>query len=85
MRDVRHTIGAMLDKAMRKGSYPFDVADWQAPAVIIAPHPDDETLGCGGVASRKLKPGADVRFIFVADVSASHSNRVDMEALRDHP
>ncbi|TWI22586.1 GlcNAc-PI de-N-acetylase [Mesorhizobium tianshanense] len=82
MRDVRHTIGAMLDKAMRKGSHPFDVADWQASAVIIAPHPDDETLGCGGVVSKKLNSGADVRFIFVTDGSASHSNRVDMEALR---
>ncbi|PDQ17841.1 PIG-L domain-containing protein [Mesorhizobium sanjuanii] len=82
MHDVRHSIGAMLDRAMRKGSHPFDVADWQASAVIIAPHPDDETLGCGGVASKKFSSGVDVRFIFVTDGSASHSNRLDMEALR---
>ncbi|CAH2394635.1 PIG-L deacetylase family protein [Mesorhizobium ventifaucium] len=82
MHDVRHTIGAMLDRAMCNRSHPFDVADWQASAVIIAPHPDDETLGCGGVASKKLSSGADVRFIFVTDGSASHPNRIDREALR---
>ena len=82
MRDFRHTIGAMLDRAMLKGSHPFDVADWRASAVIIAPHPDDETLGCGGVASKKLSSGADVRFVFVTDGSASHSHRVDPESLR---
>lgn len=75
MHDVRHTIGAMLDTAMRKRSHPFDVADWQASAVIIAPHPDDETLGCGGVASKKFSSGADIRFIFVADGSASPTTR----------
>lgn len=82
MHDVRHTIGAMLDRAMRKRSHPFDVADWQASAVIVAPHPDDETLGCGGVSSKKVRSGADVRFIFVTDGSASHSNGVDRDALR---
>ncbi|MBZ9677682.1 PIG-L deacetylase family protein [Mesorhizobium sp. ES1-1] len=82
MRDFRHTIGAMLDRAMIRGAHPFEVADWQSSAVIVAPHPDDETLGCGGVASKKLSCGADVRFVFVTDGSASHSDRVGPQALR---
>ncbi|HXV31050.1 MAG TPA: PIG-L deacetylase family protein [Sinorhizobium sp.] len=61
---------------------PFDVADWSASAVIFAPHPDDETLGCGGVAARKLASGAEVRFVFVTDGTASHPTLMQPDALR---
>jgi LmbE family N-acetylglucosaminyl deacetylase len=72
----------MFDRAMRLGSHPFEVADWRSSAIIVAPHPDDETLGCGGVAIKKLRSGADVRFVFVTDGSASHRDRVDPGRLR---
>ncbi|PAQ11033.1 hypothetical protein CIT26_07065 [Mesorhizobium temperatum] len=77
MRDVRHTIGAMLDRAMHKGSHPFDVADWQASAVIMHPIPTMRRWDVEGVASKKFSSGADIRFIFVTDGSASHSVRLD--------
>lgn len=67
---------------MRKGSHPFDVADWQASAVIIRPHPDDETLGCVGGRQQEAQPGRRRPVHFRYRCSASHSNRVDMEALR---
>lgn len=72
----------MLDSHMRRRFKPFDVADWSASAVVFAPHPDDETLGCGGVAATKLANGAEVRFVFVTDGSASHPALLDPEALR---
>jgi LmbE family N-acetylglucosaminyl deacetylase len=25
------------------------------PVVILAPHPDDETLGCGGLIARRIR------------------------------
>lgn len=49
---------------------------------MFAPHPDDETLGCGGVALKKIAAGATVRFVFVTDGAASHRG-VSQEALRE--
>ena len=72
----------MLDSRMRSQFTSFDVADWRVSAVVVAPHPDDETLGCGGVAIKKLQLGAELHFVFVTDGSASHSDRVAAEMLR---
>ena len=60
----------------------FDVVDWYASAVVVAPHPDDETLGCGGVVIKKIKRGAKLHFVFVTDGSVSHSHRIPAEKLR---
>ena len=35
--------------------------------VIFAPHPDDETLGCGGVIAKKVKEGYNIVIIFMTD------------------
>lgn len=67
---------------MRRRLTPFEVADWTASAVIFAPHPDDETLGCGGVAAKKIASGAQVRFVFVTDGSASHRTGISGDELR---
>ncbi len=49
------------------------VDDLKSPAVIFAPHPDDETLGCGGTIVRKLAEGARVDVAFFTDGSGSHN------------
>ena len=43
---------------------------------VIAPHPDDEALGCGGMIATACSAGAAVDVIFLTDGSA---------ALPDHP
>jgi LmbE family N-acetylglucosaminyl deacetylase len=48
------------------------VAASAQPAVVFAPHPDDETLGCGGTILLKRQCGAPVRIVFLTDGSASH-------------
>lgn len=35
--------------------------------LILAPHPDDEALGCGGLIQHALAAGAAVRVLFVTD------------------
>ncbi|MEM2146370.1 MAG: PIG-L deacetylase family protein [Candidatus Jordarchaeaceae archaeon] len=35
--------------------------------VIFAPHPDDETLACGGTIAKKLNEGYDVFLVFLTD------------------
>jgi len=41
-------------------------------AVIVAPHPDDEVLGTGGLLARLGRLGRDVLLIAVTDGTASH-------------
>ena len=43
-----------------------------ARAVIVAPHPDDEVLACGGLLRRLAARGADVLVVAVSDGTASH-------------
>lgn len=40
--------------------------------LVVAPHPDDETLGCGGLIASTLAQGGDVHTLFVTDGGASH-------------
>ncbi len=63
------------------GSKPYVLRE--APAVIIAPHQDDETLACGGVIARKRNEGLPVHVIFITDGSASHPGhpRLDPAAI----
>jgi|Deesub1362A_J573_1020465.scaffolds.fasta_scaffold06448_2 LmbE family N-acetylglucosaminyl deacetylase len=35
--------------------------------IVFAPHPDDETLGCGGTIAKKVKQGYDVFVIYMTD------------------
>ena len=40
--------------------------------LVIAPHPDDEALGCGGMIAAFRQDGRDVRVVFITDGGASH-------------
>jgi N-acetylglucosamine malate deacetylase 1 len=41
-------------------------------ALIVSPHQDDETLGCGGVIALKRDQGVEVNVAFITDGAASH-------------
>lgn len=41
-------------------------------SLIVAPHPDDESLACGGTAAILLEMGISVNFVFVSDGTGSH-------------
>ena len=40
--------------------------------LVIAPHQDDEVLGCGGLIARKRLEGFPVHVVFITDGGASH-------------
>jgi LmbE family N-acetylglucosaminyl deacetylase len=42
--------------------------------LIVAPHPDDETLGCGGAISLLCRKGYDVNVLIISDGTGSHPN-----------
>lgn len=50
-----------------------DLQPWAA-TVIFAPHPDDESLGCGGLMATLTDRVQRVYVVFVSDGSMSHPN-----------
>lgn len=42
------------------------------PALVVAPHPDDESLGCGGLIAQAAALGLRVHIAVVTDGAASH-------------
>lgn len=59
------------------------LSDLTRSALVFAPHPDDETLGCGGTIIRKIAAGADVQLVFMTDGSRSHAALMPESNLRD--
>lgn len=57
-------------------AHPIDPADLHqiGNALIIAPHPDDESLGCGGTIALLRQQGYEVHVLFVSDGTMSHPN-----------
>lgn len=46
--------------------YPYEVTDFsQKDAIILAPHPDDESLGCGGSIVKHVNSKSRVKVIFL--------------------
>ncbi|MFZ1431665.1 MAG: PIG-L family deacetylase [Geminicoccaceae bacterium] len=53
--------------------------------VVVAPHPDDESLGCGGLIAACCAHGIEVRLLVLSDGTGSHPNsrRYPADRLRD--
>ncbi len=52
-------------------------------AMIFAPHPDDDTLGCGGTVIKKIATGSSVTIVIMTDGVRSHRNLVAPSTLRE--
>ena len=51
--------------------------------LVIAAHPDDEVLGCGGTAARLVSEGHDVSFAILGEgLTSRHPDRADTDASR---
>jgi LmbE family N-acetylglucosaminyl deacetylase len=48
-----------------------------APFVVLSPHPDDETLGTGGLIAEARAMGQDVEVVVVTDGSGSHPRSIE--------
>jgi|Deesub1362B_J571_1020462.scaffolds.fasta_scaffold00706_14 LmbE family N-acetylglucosaminyl deacetylase len=48
--------------------YPYQVTEQLGERLLIlAPHPDDESIGCGGTLLKHVKQGAKVKVVFITD------------------
>jgi LmbE family N-acetylglucosaminyl deacetylase len=63
---------------------PFADFDEIAPStsLVLAPHPDDETLGCGGFVIEACKRGRPPLIVAVTDGAGSHPGSVTYPAAR---
>jgi len=69
---LRTTARARVEHRLSAATAPFDRAALVRSALVVAPHFDDETLGCGGTIARKVDEGASVTCVFLTDGAASH-------------
>jgi LmbE family N-acetylglucosaminyl deacetylase len=61
------------------------IPSWEpprAPTVVLAPHPDDETLGAGGLIARLRKQGVSVTVVAVTDGENAYSDMEGLDAIR---
>ncbi|MCG6113993.1 MAG: PIG-L family deacetylase [Mesorhizobium sp.] len=49
----------------------------EGPILVVAPHPDDETLGCGGLIAAACRDNQRVHIVFVTEGGASHPNSIE--------
>lgn len=66
--------GAEKATALRHRARPLTDLTTLGPTLVVAPHPDDESLGCGGTISRLRQLGLPVFVLFVSDGTMSHPN-----------
>ncbi len=53
-----------------------------APLLVLVPHPDDETLGCGGLLATAARADVALEVVYLTDGSASHRRSVQWPAPR---
>ena len=64
--------GSLLIEPERHALLPPHTAPALDATLVLAPHPDDESLGCGGLLALLAESGRRVRVLFVTDGSRSH-------------
>lgn len=68
---ARRLAARFMALALRLRSRPLEMAGPGA-VLVLAPHPDDEALGCGGTLSLLAARGVPTHVAFLTDGSASH-------------
>ena len=48
--------------------------------IIFAPHPDDETLGCGGTIAKRISEGYEVFVVVMTDGRYAFMNVLDIDS-----
>jgi LmbE family N-acetylglucosaminyl deacetylase len=74
---ARRACGWAAAALLRLRSRPFSLP--AGPAVVIAPHADDETLGCGGLIAAMAGAGTRLDVVFITDSAASHRGHPSLD------
>jgi LmbE family N-acetylglucosaminyl deacetylase len=68
------TAGELLDAAHSFPFRPLREKLEDQPFIIVAPHPDDESLACGGLLAEACRQGFRGKVVVVSDGVGSHPN-----------
>lgn len=79
---LRELLLKQYQKRLRALPLQEDTQALKRPAMVFAPHQDDETLACGGTILRKKAQGAEVRLVFLTDGGGSHTYWMPPEQMR---
>lgn len=63
---LKAPLGAAVGAALTRWAVDI-TAECDRSCLVVAPHPDDETLGCGVTIMRRLNAGASVRVLIASD------------------
>lgn len=74
-RRARRAVALLRDLDRR--SVALDTAALDRSALVCAPHPDDETLGCGGTIALKREANADVTVVVLSSGERSHGHLME--------
>jgi len=80
--NARVALARLLLRVLRRRTKELDAAALAESAVVFAPHPDDEVLGCGGTILEKRRIGAPVTLVFMTDGGLSHPTFIAPEELQ---
>lgn len=64
--------GALLDAAIEAPTVTLDELAPPGGLLIVAPHPDDETFGCGEALAAASRAGREIGLLLLTDGEASH-------------
>lgn len=79
---MRGALKRTYQRRLARGLRRWSAAELRAPALVLAPHPDDETLGCGATIAAKCAAGARVQIVFMTDGANSHPHLMPPSQLR---
>ena len=63
---------ALIVTCLRLRSQRFVVEGARVVSLVVAPHPDDEALGCGALIQARRALGLPVYILYITDGSGSH-------------
>ncbi|HVC71019.1 MAG TPA: PIG-L family deacetylase [Acidimicrobiales bacterium] len=64
---VKLPIAAWIGESMSRRGTDVTASTGRRSCLVLAPHPDDETLGCGATVMRKLDAGSAVQVVVISD------------------
>lgn len=79
LKDCIRIIRILIIRLISSFRKKFNSDDIQAKALIVAPHPDDEIIGCAGLLRSLLQNGKQVDIILMTGGGASHHGCCDID------